>query len=113
MIGRMSRFALVSIAASAGIVALAGCQADAANEDAWEAFRADVAEKCLAASEPLFSSAEIAIDPFGSEHYGMALLRGPARGAEHITIEAICVYDKGSRTAELGGELPPFGEAED
>lgn len=78
----------------------------AASDDAWEAFRADVEAKCLAAAEPLFASATAEVDPFGSESYGLALLTGPAKGAEETTIRAICVYDKQAKTVELGGELP-------
>ncbi len=43
---------------------------------------------------------------FGSESYGLALLTGPAKGAEEKTISAICVYDKHDKTVEIGGELP-------
>lgn len=80
----------------------------AASDDAWDAFRADVEAKCLAAAEPLFASASAIaeVDPFGSESYGLALVTGPARGAEETTIRAICVYDKQAKTVEIGGELP-------
>ncbi len=88
------------------IVAAAATTALAATEDAWEAFRADVEVKCLAAASELFASATAEVDPFGSESYGLALISGPARGAEETTIRAICVYDKAAETVEIGGELP-------
>lgn len=77
----------------------------AATEAEWQAFREDVRAKCAAAAEPFFETAEILVDPFGSESYGLALVRGKARGAD-VTIMSICVYDKQTQTAEMGGELP-------
>lgn len=77
----------------------------AASDDAWEAFRADVEAKCLAAAEPLFATAAATVDPFGSESYGLALITGKAKGAD-TEIAAICVYDKQAKTVEIGGELP-------
>lgn len=102
------------LAAAAIVFSAAGPHhAFAATEEAWDAFRADVRDKCLAAAEGLFETVEITVDPFGSEHYGLALLRGKARGAD-ATIMAICVYDKATQTAEIGGELPDIvARAED
>lgn len=53
----------------------------------------------------LFETATATVDPFGSQTYGMALIRGTARGAADVRIMAICVYDKVTNTAEIGGEL--------
>ncbi len=39
------------------------------------------------------------------ESYGVAILTGKAVGAD-ATVSSICVYDKKSQTAEIGGELP-------
>ena len=94
---------------AAALIAVAGAVAGpalAASDDAWEAFRADVSTKCLAAAEPLFETAEATVDPFGSASYGLALVTGPAKGATETTISAICVYDKQAKTVEIGGELP-------
>ncbi len=77
----------------------------AATEEEWEAFRTDVADKCTVAAEGLFETMEILVDPFGSEHYGLALIRGTALGAD-VEIAVICVYDKEMMTAEIGSELP-------
>ena len=87
------------------LAAVAGGAACAATDDAWETFRKDVAEKCLAAAEPQFETAVATVDPFGSESYGLALIRGKAKGAD-AEISAICVYDKKAKTVEIGGELP-------
>ncbi len=98
----------------AGIVA-ASSPAMAADEDSWEQFRIDVEAACLAAAEPLFETAEAIVDPFGSQSYGLALIRGKARGAD-VTIMAICAYDKQTKVAEIGGELSYIagdGESDD
>ncbi|MCW5714038.1 MAG: hypothetical protein KIT43_05955 [Bauldia sp.] len=83
-------------------------QSRAATEAEWQAFRADVEAKCLAAADGLFETATAIVDPFGSQTYGMALIRGRARGAD-VSIMAICVYDKVTQVAEIGGELPDIG----
>src|SRR5664279_3897302 len=75
------------------------------SDDAWEAFRKDVADKCLKAAEPQFATATATVDPFGSPSYGLALIRGKAKGGD-TEIAAICVYDKKAKTVEIGGELP-------
>jgi hypothetical protein len=80
-----------------------------ATEEEWAAFRADVEAKCLEAAAPLFETATATVDPFGSPSYGLALIQGPARGATTVQISAICVYDKVTKTVEIGGELPPPG----
>lgn len=95
--------ALAAIAAGV----LVAAPALAATEAEWAAFRADVEAKCLAAAEPLFENPVATVDPFGSPNFGLALVRGKARGAD-VQIMAICVYDKVTQTAEIGGELPEF-----
>lgn len=92
-----------AVAPAAVLLALAG-PAAAASDDAWAAFRADVERACVAAAAELMESPAALVDPFGSEHYGLALLRGKARGAD-AEIATICVYDKQSGAAEIGGEL--------
>ncbi|KQV43568.1 MULTISPECIES: hypothetical protein [unclassified Rhizobium] len=78
--------------------------AQASSGDAWEAMRADVSEKCLAAAGASMESAKAVVDPFGSERFGLALVSGKAKGAE-AAITQICVYDKQAKTVELGSEL--------
>jgi hypothetical protein len=86
--------------------AMLSAPAFASSDDAWDAFRKDVATQCLKAAEPLFATAEATVDPFGSSSYGLALIHGTARGTAASEISAICVYDKKARTVEIGGELP-------
>ena len=62
---------------------------------AWEAFRADVKAKCLAAAQAAgMKSPEVLVHPFGTERYGLAVLR---EGAD----KRICVYGKQTKTVEL------------
>ncbi len=44
------------------------------------------------------------VDPFGSEHYGLALVTGRPKGANGF-VTHICVYDKQSKAVEIGSEL--------
>jgi hypothetical protein len=100
--------AAVVAMAGAGVFAVRHAYAD--GEDSWDEFRADVEAKCLEAATAetgLFTQdAGATVDPFGSESYGLALIEGPARGAEDVTIRSICVYDKTDKAVEIGGELP-------
>jgi hypothetical protein len=77
----------------------------ASSDDAWDTFRQDVTTKCTALAEGLIEQPKVVVDPFGTESYGVAILSGKAAGAD-ATVSAICVYDKKSQTAEIGGELP-------
>ena len=97
---------LVAALPRAACLGLAGA-AFGATEAEWAAFRADVEAKCLEAAAPLFETATAIVDPFGSPSFGLALIQGPARGAATVQISAICVYDKVTKTVEIGGELPP------
>ena len=100
MRSKVTMVTLVGMASAAWVTV-----AHASSDDAWAAFRADVETACLKAAEPLFQSAAAIVDPFGSESYGLALIKGKAKGAE-TEISAICVYDKKTKAAEIGGELP-------
>lgn len=77
----------------------------AATDAEWEKFAKDVRVACIKAAAPLFEKAKAVVDPNGSESYGLALLRGKAKGAA-ANIQVICVYDKKAKKAEVGGELP-------
>lgn len=95
-----------SIATVMTLALLGAAPACASSDDAWEAFRKDVADQCLKAAADLFAAPSATVDPFGSENYGLALIRGKAKGADN-EIAAICVYDKKTKKVEIGGELPP------
>ncbi|ATN33332.1 hypothetical protein ACO34A_05880 [Rhizobium sp. ACO-34A] len=92
-----------SLTASLAFFALAA-PALASSDGAWEEFAADVKKKCLDAAEPMIEKAAIAVDPFGSERFGLAVLSGKAKGGD-ATVSHICVYDKQAQTVEIGSEL--------
>ena len=79
--------------------------AQAASDDAWAAFRADVEAKCLAAGAELLDDAHAVVDPFGSARFGLAFLTGRPKGGAG-TASVICVYDQQAMAVEVGGELP-------
>lgn len=78
--------------------------AHASSDNAWAQFQTDVSKACLKASKGLIEKGKTVVDPYGSEHYGMAVVTGKAVGAK-ASISAICVYDKQKKTAEIGGEI--------
>ncbi|WP_454848607.1 hypothetical protein [Rhizobium binxianense] len=96
------------------LLAAAGA-ARASSDDAWKAFAADVEARCRTAAEATIEKPAAVVDPFGSEHYGLALVTGKPKGAKG-RITHICVYDKQKKTVELGSELdtgrlaPPRGK---
>lgn len=91
-------------AAAALAAGLSATPAAASSEDAWAGLRMQVAAACQKLALDRIEMPVVTVDPFGSENYGLALVRGKAKGAEaHIT--SICVFDKKSRTVELGSEL--------
>lgn len=77
----------------------------ASSDDAWQEFAKEVGDKCLEAAAPMLEGARVAVDPFGSERFGLAVLSGKAKGAD-VTVSYVCVMNKQSRTVELGSELP-------
>lgn len=92
------------LSAALAITLTAGAPALASSDEAWEELRADVAAKCLKASGEMIDEPKAIVDPFGSEHYGLALVSGMAKSTDtHVT--HICVYDKQAKTVELGSEL--------
>lgn len=89
-----SGFAAITILIVAGMG-----PASASTEEAWQEFRARTAAACLALL-PEGAEAEIAVDPFGSESYGIALVQ---QGAQ-LTV---CVMDKQDGTGQLSGAFAP------
>ncbi len=78
--------------------------AHASSSDAWAALAADVKAKCAAAAKPSLKSAKVAVDPFGSERFGLAIVTGPLK-ARKGKASFICVYDKRTKAVEIGSEL--------
>ena len=76
----------------------------ASSDEAWQAMRADVSAKCIQAAAGSIEAPAAVVDPFGSESFGLALVSGKPKGADG-RISQICVYNKQTKTVELGGEL--------
>lgn len=75
----------------------------ASSGDAWAEFAAEVDAGCVAATAGFFDTASAVVDPFGSENYGLAVVTGKTPAG--TTASIICVFDKQTRTVEIGGEL--------
>ncbi|MBB3135739.1 nitrogen fixation protein FixH [Rhizobium pisi] len=93
---------IIRLLAAATLLSLAGA-AHASSDAAWQQFAADVEAKCKKAAVTI-EKPTATIDPFGSTHYGLALLTGKPKGAKGL-IAQICVYDKQKKTVEIGSEL--------
>ncbi len=98
----IARRALPAIALLAACVMAPG--AFASSDDAWTEFRKAVETACLKAAAPQLTGAKATVDPFGSNSFGLALVRGKPKGGTQ-TVTMICVYDKVKNTVELGSEL--------
>lgn len=85
-------------------LSLAAGAASASSDDAWRDFADDVAAKCKEAANASIEDARAVVDPYGSEHFGLALVTGRPKGANGF-VTHICVYNKQSKAAEIGTEL--------
>lgn len=80
-------------------IVLAAC-ATASSPDAWDMFRRQVADACIIASG--LGSAEVRVDPFGTESYGLASVTGLGDdGADHTVICVIRKSPGGVLNAEI------------
>jgi hypothetical protein len=86
------------------IILTAAAAARASSGDAWQEFAAEVEGKCKEAARSSVEFPHAVVDPFGSEHYGIALVTGKPKGANGF-VSYFCIYDKLTKTVELGSEL--------
>jgi hypothetical protein len=93
-----------TLLAALSITLAIGGTAHASSDGAWGKFQTDVSKACVKAAKGLVENGKTVVDPYGSEHYGMAVVTGKAVGAK-ARISTICVYDKQKKTAEIGGEI--------
>lgn len=93
---------IIQLLAAAGLLSLPAA-AHASSDDAWKQLAADVEAKCKKAAVTI-EKPSATVDPFGSSHYGLALVTGKPKGAKGL-IAQICVYDKQKKTVEIGSEL--------
>lgn len=85
---------------------LAPAPALASSEDAWKEFRAKVLKSCEKAVAGKLEKAQIAVDPFGSDSYGVAIAQGLSTDAK-APRRIICIFDKRSEKVEVSGEFAP------
>ncbi|GGE00669.1 hypothetical protein GCM10011390_19340 [Aureimonas endophytica] len=76
-----------------------------------QAFRAAVDAACRAAGAAALDEISATVDPYGSDHYGFALLSGIEKGTR-ATRSMLCAYDRASRRAEVGSLLDLAGAKE-
>ena len=80
--------------------------ASASSDDAWQAFAADVEDKCRAAMSKVLKNPKLDVDSIGTENHGVAIGRGVVIGGKSRKA-IVCIYDKKSKTVEISGELRP------
>lgn len=83
----------------------------ASSDDAWAKFAVEVEQGCIEATKGLVTDAKVVVDPFGSESFGLAVVTGTSGSG--ATSSIICVFDKQSKTVEIGGELDVTVEPRD
>lgn len=76
----------------------------ASSDQAWDKFAKDVEQKCTAAASDIFRKPMIAVDPTGTESYGVAIVFGRSK-QEKGPAAVICVMDKKTGKVEIGSEL--------
>ncbi|WP_246748836.1 hypothetical protein [Rhizobium setariae] len=76
----------------------------ASSEEEWKKMAADVEKQCTQAASDTFKKPQVAVDPTGSENYGLAIVYGRSKEAK-APAAIICVYDKKTMKVELGSEL--------
>jgi hypothetical protein len=95
---------LARAASAALVVALSGT-AHASSEQAWEKFAKEVEQKCSEAASDTFRKPQVAVDPTGTDSYGVAIVYGRVKGGGKDRAALLCVVDKRSGKVEIGSEL--------
>lgn len=81
-----------------------GASAQASSPDAWKQFNAEVEQKCADAAKDMFRKPQVAVDPVGSESFGLAVVFGKAKAVKGRAA-VICVVDKKTGVVEIGTEM--------
>lgn len=82
------------------LLAISGNHAAGSSDAAWQEFRDQLRNSCVAIASTQMQVGSIRVDPFGTTDYGIAVVTDAETGAEHV-----CVLDKASGRAQLGGAL--------
>lgn len=84
--------------------ALSAGAAHASSPDAWKQFNAEVEQKCADAARDMFRKPQVAVDPIGSESFGLAVVYGRSKEVKGRAA-VVCVVNKKNGTVELGTEM--------
>ncbi|NKB66231.1 MAG: hypothetical protein GKR89_04150 [Candidatus Latescibacteria bacterium] len=71
----------------------------ASSSDAWEGFQATVRDSGLSQVADFIEGAEIAVDPYGTDSYGVALAHGISSGSGEPVL-MVTIFDKTTKNAE-------------
>lgn len=94
----------ILLAATVAAAISAGATAEASSPDAWKQFNAEVEQKCADAAQDIFRKPQVAVDPVGSENFGLALVYGKSQAVKGRAA-VICVVNKKTGVAEIGTEM--------
>jgi hypothetical protein len=78
--------------------------AHASSPDAWKQFNAEVEQKCADAARDMFRKPQVAVDPIGSENFGLAIVYGRSKEVKGRAA-VVCVVNKKNGAVELGTEM--------
>jgi len=78
--------------------------AQASSPDAWKEFNAQVEQKCAEATADMFRKPQVAVDPVGSENFGLAIVFGRSKEVKGRAA-VVCVVNKKTGVVELGTEM--------
>ena len=96
---------LVILTAATFLAALtAGATAHASSPDPWKQFNAEVEQKCADAAQDMFRKPQVAVDPIGSENFGLAIVYGRSKEVKGRAA-VVCVVNKKNGAVELGTEM--------
>ncbi len=88
-----------------GLTLLVATFANASSPEAWDNFRDDVKIKCQTASQMFVTKANVTVDPFGSEKYGVAIVFGESNDSGSA-VALVCLYDKQTKDVALYAKSP-------
>ena len=97
------KLVILSVATIAATLS-AGAAAQASSPDAWKQFNAEVEQKCAEAAQDMFRKPQVAVDPVGSENFGLAIVYGRSQEVKGRAA-TICVVNKKTGVVELGTEM--------
>lgn len=97
------RLAILPAATIAAALSACGA-AYGASPDAWKQFNAEVEQKCAEAAKDMFRKPQVAVDPVGSETFGLAIVYGRSQEVKGRAA-AVCVVNKKTGLVELGTEM--------